>query len=321
MRALARERGGQCLSLSYVDDRTPLRWRCTCGHEWTSRPMTVVQGRWCPACAGSRRLTIEDLQAEAAKHNGRLLSASYSGIASHMEWECALGHRWETSAKVIRAGHWCPQCAGVPTVSLEDMQELARARGGVCLSRRYVNAVTPLRWQCAEGHIWKASASRFRGKYSDRESWCPVCRRTRYTIEDMRLLAAARGGECLSNVYVDHRTHLRWRCARGHVWEAQPGAIRPKKNHPGTWCPTCEDESLKLTLDQMRELARKHGGECLSTSYRNARSPLEWRCSSGHVFLATPTNLKSRPSRPASWCPVCARRRRPKIAVKMGARR
>jgi hypothetical protein len=150
---------------------------------------------------------------------------------------------------------------------------------------RYVNVLTPLRWQCAEGHIWKASPGQYRGKYADRDSWCPVCRRARYTIDDMRLLAAARGGECLSSVYVDRKTHLRWRCARGHVWEAQPAAIRRRGNHPGTWCPICEDESLKLTLDQMRELARLRGGECLSTSYLNARAPLEWRCSSGHIFL------------------------------------
>jgi hypothetical protein len=197
------------------------------------------------------------------------------------------------------------------------MQALARERGGLCLSERYVNALTPLRWQCAEGHTWTASASRFRGKFANRDGWCPVCIRTRYTtINDMRILAATRGGECLSNDYVNERTHLRWRCARGHVWEAQPASICPKKNDPGSWCPVCEDDRLKLTLDQMRELARLHGGECLSKTYRNARSPLEWRCSSGHVFLAIPSNLKSRPSRPANWCPVCARRRRSKIAMK-----
>lgn len=281
--------------------------------------MNVVQGRWCRACAGGGKLSIEILQAEAARHNGKLLSTTYAGCNSPLEWECDQGHRWKTAPKAIRAGHWCPECGGVPPVSLEDMRELARARGGLCLSKSYVDAVTPLRWQCAEGHIWTASASRFRGKYADRVSWCPVCRRTIYTIDDMRRMAAARGGECLSSDYVDHRTHLRWRCALGHVWEARPAAIRPKKTRPGTWCPDCEDESLKLTLDQMRELARLHGGECLSTSYRNARSPLEWRCSFGHVFLAIPANLKSRPSRATSWCPVCRRRRRPVQIRKRGS--
>ena len=37
-------------------------------------------------------------------------------------------------------------------ISIEEMQEIARKRGGKCLSKKYINAHTKLEWQCANGH-------------------------------------------------------------------------------------------------------------------------------------------------------------------------
>lgn len=51
----------------------------------------------------------------------------------------------------------------------------------------------------------------------------------------MNKIANERGGECLSDVYIDSQTHLMWKCAVGHVWRAKPNNI---KN--GTWCPNCK---------------------------------------------------------------------------------
>ena len=41
-------------------------------------------------------------------------------------------------------------------LSMEEMQQIAESRGGKCLSTKYVNAKTPLIWQCIEGHTWEA---------------------------------------------------------------------------------------------------------------------------------------------------------------------
>lgn len=53
MRKAAEFRGGQCLSESMTqgDMRTPLRWRCQFGHEFSMSPNTVLKGgHWCPEC-------------------------------------------------------------------------------------------------------------------------------------------------------------------------------------------------------------------------------------------------------------------------------
>jgi len=63
MRQLAASRGGKCLSNEYINAHTKLKWQCADGHIWESIPASVKQGcTWCPFCAGTSRLTIEEMQ-------------------------------------------------------------------------------------------------------------------------------------------------------------------------------------------------------------------------------------------------------------------
>ncbi len=56
----------------------------------------------------------------------------------------------------------------------------------------------------------------------------------------IRAIAESHGGECLSPQYVDSQTKLRFRCARGHEWEARPNAIKQ-----GKWCRICACEEMR----------------------------------------------------------------------------
>jgi hypothetical protein len=107
------------------------------------------------------------------------------------------------------------------------------------------------------------------------------------TIEEMKQIAQDRGGECLSDEYVNTMTNLKWRCKDGHVWEARPLNIkrgkdghvweaRPLNIKRGGWCPYCSHR-VKLTLAEMKELAKSKGGECLSDVYVNTNTKLKWR--------------------------------------------
>lgn len=56
-------------------------------------------------------------------------------------------------------------------LSLDIFQKLAEERGGKCLSNRYINSYTKLKWQCSKKHIWEAKPSAIKNNYS----WCPKC--------------------------------------------------------------------------------------------------------------------------------------------------
>ena len=55
-------------------------------------------------------------------------------------------------------------------LNIMEMQEIARQKGGKCLSNEYINARTSLIWQCNKGHKWKAEPQSI--KYL--KTWCPI---------------------------------------------------------------------------------------------------------------------------------------------------
>jgi len=54
--------------------------------------------------------------------------------------------------------------------NLSDMQELAKSRGGECLSKEYTGLTTKMKWKCTFGHEWEATP-----KSPLTGHWCPDC--------------------------------------------------------------------------------------------------------------------------------------------------
>ncbi len=166
-------------------------------------------------------------------------------------------------------------------LTIEQMREIAKSHGGECLSEKYRNAKTKLRWKCSEGHEWEAVPDHIK-----EEHWCPHCAgNALLTIEQMRGIAKSRGGKCLSKEYEGNHKNLRWKCSEGHEWEAQPSSVKQ-----GRWCPVCgiekSAEKRRDTIENMRLIAKSHGGECLSDQYVNSQTKLQWRCPEGHEWNA-----------------------------------
>jgi len=239
---------------------------------------------------------IEEMHSYAAAKGGKCLADRYVTVITPVMWRCKKGHEWKSAFHYIKnKGSWCPVCSGHMKLTLRDMQALAKARGGECLSIKYRNIMGKLKWRCKAGHEWEATANDVKNS----GSWCPTCAGVKkLDIDAMREAARNHGGACLSNKYMNNKTNLRWRCAKGHEWSATPENIR----HQKSWCPYCARKA-KLTIEEMQHIAKTRGGECLSTKYINGSTKLNWRCRSGHTWMATPDNVKNG----KSWCPICAR--------------
>ncbi len=230
---IAKERGGLCLSTHYQSSKNHMDWQCTHGHHWRATFASIQRGSWCPTCNRLNRSdTLEQMQQIAAQRGGRCLSERYINGATALSWECAQGHRWEAIPSSVKKRSWCRLCAiQACSNTLEQAQAIAEKRGGQCLSSCYVNAATPLTWRCARDHVWDAPPSNVL-----QGSWCRQCYydSMRNNIKNMQSMALARGGQCLSQHYVDSTTKLRWQCSVGHSWEAIPHSITQ-----GHWCPSC----------------------------------------------------------------------------------
>ncbi len=361
-RTIAAERGGKLISEFVRNSRQKVVWECGRGHRWEARLDQVQSGTWCPQC---QKPAIEDLQRHAAKRGGKCLASAYIDAKTKVLWQCAKGHRWNSSWDTVLK-HWCPKCAQIQKLDIKEFVRIARQRGGKLLSTEYIRGKAPLLWQCAKGHTWWAAPRNVKGGKYKHGSWCRVCaylalRRRRkpvVTLEHMAEIARERGGECLSKFYIDVNTKMRWRCEKGHEWmanrmvikrswcpqcakkltfkivEATAGSHGGKVLSPlskfvdgasvlrwqcaaghrwkttvarvraGVWCPRCKEDSY-WSLQDARELARKHGGICLSRRYVGFDTRLRWQCSNGHVFKLSHRQAVRRDGKP-KWCPDCS---------------
>jgi hypothetical protein len=280
------------------------------------------------------RWTLADCQAHAKELGGQCLAQIYKNNVTPMEWECHRGHRWKA-----RWGHmtdksaWCPRCHHLKLSvylrmdGLAQAHELAKKRGGRCLSKRYRNNQQPLLWECQLGHRWRTDLNHVKG----RGSWCPVCawepRSASQRMDGLAIalkVATERGGRCLSTNYRNSHSKLKWKCERGHQWEATLNNV----SRLGSWCPVCgmtrstsrlreywlrsKDAVAKrfasLYLERARRLAAERGGECLADSVSNRRSPLYLRCKFGHTWKSNLAKLSN-----GRWCRECGRARSERI--------
>jgi nucleoside-diphosphate-sugar epimerase len=79
--------------------------------------------------------------------------------------------------------------------TLSDMQELAKSRGGECLSKEYADLKTRMNWKCAFGHEWEATP-----KSPLTGHWCPECMPPPWKWDEV-----AKKDPALANIY--YNTH------------------------------------------------------------------------------------------------------------------
>jgi hypothetical protein len=192
--------------------------------------------------------------------------------------------------------------------TIDDMKQLAIARGGECKSSEYRGLFAPLEWQCnAQGHLFRMAPQAL--VYTT--NFCPRCAQKRrvqdrkLTLQDAQVAAAEKEGKCLSNIYVNNHNPLSWECCHGHQWETSLSSVKQ-----GRWCPACANikrgkTRLSHTIDEMRAVAKSRGGECLSEIYPQSREKLHWRCKEGHEWHALSAKILAR-----QWCPTCSQESR-----------
>jgi hypothetical protein len=181
-----------------------------------------------------------------------------------------------------------------------------RERRGTLVSQ-YLGAKHKVTVKCSEGHLFEIAPTHVvSGK------WCKKCylKKIRETptelvsVGELRALAKQRKGVLVSRVVKRVEEPLIWKCNIHKVlWSASAYSIRK-----GSWCKICGHERAKKKIRKglmaMKVLAESRGGRCLSKSYVNMSTKLDWECEKGHGWSATPSNIVHR----KSWCPICAGR-------------
>lgn len=168
-------------------------WRCEADHVWEARVDSRVLGNGCPVCANkvivpgvNDLFTFYPLLAAQwdREKNGALRPDQVSPYSNRrVWWRCELGHEWHcVIAHRTMNGSDCPYCTGRSVLTgFNDLQtlipEIARdwhpaLNGALTPELVTAGSAKKVWWQCAYGHVWKASIASRTGQ---RKHGCPAC--------------------------------------------------------------------------------------------------------------------------------------------------
>ena len=200
--------------------------------------------------------TIEDAKLLATQRGGECLSTEYVNVKTKMKWKCKEGHKWDACYNNIQQGKWCPYCKGgsntLKLITINMCQQLAKQKGGICLSTQYINATTKMKWKCKENHEWDRCYNAVQ-----QGAWCRKCAdqdnsKRQILKNGLNIainLAESNGGRCLSTEYINNRTKMKWECEKGHQWYISYNAIQR-----GSWCLRCTNRISKPSIDWLNSL-------------------------------------------------------------------
>ncbi len=226
--------------------------------------------------------SLKELIKIARDREGKCLSKHIDREAK-CKFQCKKGHVFNMEPRHVKSGHWCNECGNIRTGnknrkwSLSDAHLAASQHLGKCLSTSYRQSNHKLKWQCSEGHVWKASFSQVRSGH-----WCNECgyksagEKMRGSIDKAQSAANQKGGQCLNpGDYVNNRTRLEFECLEGHRWLARPVNIQQ-----GKWCPKCSyrERSRKMLLAKRKLRPRNNEKEALTKECVNATIRNQEKC-------------------------------------------
>ena len=116
----------------------------------------------------------------------------------------------------------------------------------------------------------------------------------RLSLAHMQQAAAKFGGECLSTEYNTLYTPMRWRCAKGHEWQAQGQNV-----WRGKWCMHCSGK-MRKTVEEMRTLAEVRRERCVSQQIPEYANQTHVGVRIRHRWKTTPHVVGQ-----GAWCPRC----------------
>lgn len=247
------------------------------------------------------KLTIKDIQKIALKRGGWCLSKRYITSHSKLFFQCGEEHVWAAMPYAIRNGTWCPICS-------QGVSER------IC--RAYFESIFDKEFPKRKPN-WLISES---GGRMELDGFC----------EELGLAFEYNGEYHYKNIHfstIDAKLERRKRmdklklelCKENNV---ELICIPYSINHENIQeyiINSCMRRNIPIPkgykiinyrdlnvysfkfLEEMKRLAKKRGGECLSSEYVDSRVKLEWQCKEGHVWIASPHDIKQ-----GRWCPECA---------------
>jgi len=307
--AIATKNGGECLDKDYVASSIKMNFRCIDNHEWSARPNDIKRGTWCPSCRSNKTENLVRQFFETVL-NKPFKGASPEWLQIEGERKCILDGL-NTDLKIAfeyhgeQHYHYIPHFHDRANNSLKYQQERDQKVRTLCEA----NGIKLIEIKYLEDGYSRETFISYLSNIFKIELDITVTSQqlTKFKklpfasskINELKELAKKMKGECLSVKYLGNHSKTKWKCEKGHEWEAVPKSI--KKGH---WCPYCNGRlRAGNTLEEISAIARSKGGQCLSVSVKNLKEKQSFVCAKGHSFDKASDSIIYGDQ----WCPYCAK--------------
>ena len=234
LKEYAKKRGGDCLATEYKHNKEKLEWVCKEGHIFSMRANDVLSSHWCPICGRSKQKTIDEMQQLAEKNGGKCLSSYYRNQRTKLKWKCKNGHVFETTPANVTKGNWCNYCSKHGKTTIESVRYFAKEHNAVCLSSEYAPG-QPLKWICKNGHEFEKKLEYCKIAFCVQCNKTDILTKKKDILLELKEFAKQKGGECISEQYINCRTPLEWKCKKSHIFKDKCDAVKKRK----VFCKEC----------------------------------------------------------------------------------
>jgi ssDNA-binding Zn-finger/Zn-ribbon topoisomerase 1 len=220
----------------------------TCGFEWEAIAEDIQNGKGCPKCGGTMKLTHDEyVRRINEKHNGeievlgRYIRGSDKLRFKHSVPECQF--EWEAIATKLLHETGCPKCAGNLKLTQDEFEEKVRLKhnGEIEVLGQYTGVHNKVLFRhviC--GHEFESKAN----NVANAGQGCPICNNKKRIInqrlthdEYIKRVNDRHHGEIeVLDIYTKANEKIRFRHSTcGFEWKA----IAYSVSHLGRGCPRC----------------------------------------------------------------------------------
>ena len=157
-----KEQGCELLEKEFINSKTKLKFRCSCGNETYITWDNFKSGQRCKKCGAKKtseklKHSYEFVKEQFEKEGCTLLSTEYINSKQKLDYICKCGNISKIYWGDFNNGHRCKQCGIIKftkaiTHSFEYVYNYFLEQGCVLLETKYIGAFKPLNYKCSCGN-------------------------------------------------------------------------------------------------------------------------------------------------------------------------
>ena len=228
----------------------------------------------------SRKITPADYEAWLEQDGrGFIALEPYAKAQTKILHQCSEGHQWRAKPYKIKEGKGCRDCYEnkLKKIAEEYNAWLEQDGRGIVALERYVDARTPIKHQCSEGHPpWSIRPSNIK-----EGNGCPDCfhGHIKQIAEYPKYLEQDGRGYVALEPYAGSDTPILHQCSEGHQWRPSPTNIRR-----GHGCGDCSEAATDANVFYIWEDADRAGAGVYKVGITSER------CADERIAICTRKN-------------------------------